>query len=178
MQVLALDPSGSFFEGKGHTGWALFETDCDKQHDLKDFGCIEAAKFASLPDYYHAIAKLIQPGMVVVMEDFMLYANQAKSQINSRMETSKLIGYVQMYCYDHGNKVCMQTAAEVKKRWANYILEHKGYLRRVSGTSLQLWNALGRLTNDHERDAIRHGVHFCVFKSKKERYKKCPIIPT
>lgn len=171
MLVLAIDPSGAYFEGKGHTGWALFETDGEQQRNLLDFGCITADKYSSLPDYYHAVSNLIKPGMIVVIEEFMLYATQAKSQINSRMETSKFLGYLQMYCYDHGNKVCMQTASEVKKRWADHILEHKGILQQSNGTVIKFWYALGRQTNDHERDAIRHGMHFCTFKAKKEKYK-------
>ena len=33
------------------------------------------------------------------MEDYMLYPNKAKSQVNSRMETPKLIGVIQLNCY-------------------------------------------------------------------------------
>lgn len=164
MLVLAIDPSGSYFEGKGTTGWAIFESEGRK---LINFGSIRASDYPELKLYYQAVSNLIKPGMQIVIEEYLLYATKAKQQINSKMETSKLIGYLQMYCYERCIHVKMQLAGEVVKRWADHILEHKGVVYRQKGLS-GMYFALGRKTNEHERDAMRHAMHFITFKMKKE----------
>lgn len=161
MLVLGIDPSGSYYEGKGTTGWALFEYENRK---LLKFGHIKASDYSEVKYYYEAVRNLIKPGMRVVIEEYMLYADKAKQQINSKMETSKLIGYLQMYCYEHNIRFSMQLASEVKKRWADHILEYKGIIQKDKN----MYYALGRRTNDHERDAMRHCMHLITFKMKKE----------
>jgi hypothetical protein len=166
MLVLAIDPSGSYFEGKGTTGWALFDAESRK---LLDYGNVRAADYKLVSQYYAAVSKLIKPGMKVVIEEYLLYANKAKQQINSKMETSKLIGYLQMYCYEHNVSYTMQLAGEVVKRWADHILVHKGVIKQKENTSRNVFCALGRITNEHERDAMRHAMHYITFKLKKEK---------
>jgi hypothetical protein len=166
MLILAIDPSGSYYEGKGTTGWALFES---KERVLLDYGNIKASDFNTVNEYYQAISKLIKPNTQVVIEEFLLYANKAKQQINSKMETSKLIGYLQMYCFTHNIPYTMQLAGEVVKRWADHILVHKGIIKQANGKLRNMYYALGRLTNDHERDAMRHAMHYITFKLKKEQ---------
>lgn len=161
MLVLGIDPSGSYYEGKGTTGWALFES---KDRKLLKFGNIKASNYSEVKYYYEAVRNLIKPGMLVVIEEYLLYADKAKQQINSKMETSKLIGYLQMYCYEHNIRFSMQLASEVKKRWADYILEYKDIIQKKNN----MYYALGKRTNDHERDAMRHCMHFITFKMKKE----------
>ena len=165
MLILAIDPSGAYYEGKGTTGWALFDSELKQ---MLDFGNIRASKYKTVNEYYEAVARLIKKDMHIVIEEYLLYANKARQQINSKMETSKLIGYLQMYCYKQGVPYTMQTASEVVKRWADYILVHKGYIKQASGSLRNIYYALGRLTNDHERDAMRHAIHYITFKYKKE----------
>ena len=120
-------------------------------------------------EYYQAVSRLIKPGMKVVIEEFLLYASKAKQQINSKMETSKLIGYLQMYCFSHNIPYTMQLAGEVVRRWADNILVHKNVIKQANGKLRNMYYALGRLTNDHERDAMRHAMHYITFKLKKEK---------
>lgn len=166
MLVLAIDPSGSYYEGKGTTGWALFES---TTRIMLDYGSIRASDYSTVNEYYQAVSKLIKPGMKVVIEEFLLYASKAKQQINSKMETSKLIGYLQMYCFSHNISYTMQLAGEVVRRWADSILVHKGVIKQANGKLRNMYYALGRLTNDHERDAMRHAMHYITFKLKKEQ---------
>jgi hypothetical protein len=166
MLVLAIDPSGSYYEGKGTTGWALFEA---TTRTLLDYGSIRASDYRTVNEYYQAVSKLIKPGMKVVIEEFLLYASKAKQQINSKMETSKLIGYLQMYCFSHNIHYTMQLAGEVVRRWADNILVHKNVIKQANGKLRNMYYALGRLTNDHERDAMRHVMHYITFKLKKEK---------
>ena len=44
------------------------------------------------------------------------------------METSKLIGILQLYAYTEKIPTCMQPASEVKTRWTNNILHYKKYI--------------------------------------------------
>ena len=166
MLVLAIDPSGSYFEGKGTTGWAIFESE---SRQLQAYGSIRAADYETVSLYYQAVGSLIKPEMKVVIEEYLLYANKAKQQINSKMETSKLIGYLQMRCYELNVSYSMQLAGEVVKRWADHILVHKGVIKQASGNLRNLYYALGKICNDHERDAMRHAIHYITFKLKKEK---------
>lgn len=163
MLVLAIDPSGSFYEGKGTTGWALFES---TNRELLDFGDVKAENFDKSSEYFRAVAALLRPDIHVVIEDYLLYANKAAQQINSRMETPKLIGYLQMCCSDLEIPYKMQMASKVKKRWADSILYYHGIIyRKGPGYA---WYANNRRTNDHERDAMRHALHYIAFTLKEK----------
>jgi hypothetical protein len=130
--LLAIDPSGSYYEGKGTTGWCIFNC-TDKRITKADN--IEAVKFTAMADYWDAHIQLIEKyrdrykeRFCVIIEDFLLYAHKADSQINSHMETSKLIGVLQHYCWVHEIPYHMQSASEVKTRWADPILEYNKYI--------------------------------------------------
>lgn len=165
--VLAIDPSGNFNEGKGCTGWVFYRP--DSQHVWK-FGEIDASTFKSMEEYWYAHLELInnlndlckEKGyrFHLVIEDFLLYKNKAVEQTNSRFETPKLIGAIQIFCYIYNIPINFQTATSVKKRWEDNILVKKGILEK-SG-NFYLIN--GCKTNDHIRDALRHAVHYGTFK--------------
>lgn len=169
--MLGIDPSGNFNEGKGTTGWCILDTHTDK---FLEVGAIQAAKCNCQQGYWFAhinmieamIKKYREAGIVVSMEDYVLYSHQAKAQINSAMETSQLIGVIKMLCYYKGIPLYMRTASQVKKRWTDHILCLKGYLRK-SGSSF-FADCKGKVTCDHERDAMRHAVHCATFELNKE----------
>lgn len=151
--ILALDPSGSYHEGKGTTGWCLMY-----RGKLISTGLIEAKKYDTDMKYYKAHLALIRKmadhypdNLVIVMEDYLLYAKRAQSQTNSRMETCKLIGIIQYYCYNNYLDCTLQTASQVKKRWTDEILEHEGI--KLPTTHAER----------HARDAIRHAMHYTYF---------------
>ena len=163
--ILALDPSGSFNEGKGTTGWSLF--DC-KEKRVIGAGSIHATACADINEYWEEHIRLIRnkrigfKNLLVVMEDYIVYADKAESHINSHMETSKLIGILQHYCYRIGLPYIMQTASIVKARWANNILLHKGYItlskRRYYAGLIEI--------DRHCIDSIRHAVHAATFRNE------------
>lgn len=161
--VLAIDPSGNFNEGKGMTGWALLDA-----NDLKviKFGVISASKFDTQEEYWAAHLELIDGLLgykpLIVVEDYMLYANRARSQINSKLETPRLLGAILMHAWFQGIKLIFQPAAIVKSRWTDNILVKKGVVEQ-DGNRIKLSNVV---LVDHIKDAIRHGVHVCVFKIK------------
>ncbi len=159
--ILAFDPSGNFNEGKGTTGWCLYDTETKR---IAKFGAIKAIKYNSLEDYWDAHLKLIEDfngyDMTIVIEDYRLYSNRTDSQINSQLETPKLIGVLQYECYLRGLEVTLQTAALVKKRWADNILVHKGLVRQEGYCYF-----IGEIKlTEHSRDAIRHAIHHATFR--------------
>ena len=93
--ILGLDPSGNFYEGKGTTGWCIFNT---SENKIIKAGSISAKDFKSQEEYWFAHIDLITDAnkkykkkLIVVMEDYMLYPNKAKSQVNSRMKHQNLL---------------------------------------------------------------------------------------
>lgn len=168
--ILGLDPSGNFYEGKGTTGWCIFNT---LDNRVIKAGSISAKDFENQEEYWFAHMNLItdinkkyKKKLIIVMEDYMLYASKAKDQINSKMETPKLIGILQLHCYSNNIPYVMQTASEVKKRWTNVILHYKGYIKEykrgyvIPGTKEKI--------DRHCLDSIRHAVHYATFKNKEE----------
>ena len=131
--ILAIDPSGNFEEGKGTTGTCIFDCKGNKILTTKD---ISARDFNSKEAYWQAHIDYIQeilkefPNTIVVIEDFTLDPRRAMQQSHSKMETPKLIGILQLHCQQHNTAYKMQRPVEVKNRWADHILEFKGYIEK------------------------------------------------
>lgn len=158
--ILALDPSGNFNEGKGTTGWCLFDTETNK---VAKFGAISSKDFDTKCQYWEAHILLIDSLLgyhpEIVCEDYLLYSTRADSQINSRLETPRLIGVLEYECFMRGINIHFQTAAQVKVRWSEAILEHKGYIKK-KGLKYYLNDIV---TLDHTRDALKHALHYATF---------------
>ncbi len=167
--ILALDPSGNWTEGKGTTGICYLQP-----HNKKIEVYSISAKAYTSPegywnthvDYLEAYHRRYGEDLVVVIEDYLLYGNKAQSQINSHMETPKLIGVLQHYCYTHAIPCYMEPASTVKSRWTNPILERKGYIQATGNC----YSVNGKKISRHCLDAIRHAVHYATFvNGKKEK---------
>jgi hypothetical protein len=76
------------------------------------------------------------------------------------METSKLIGILQHWCYKNNIPYCMQPAGLVKQRWTDEILHYKGYLKK-KGQRYEVC--------EHTRDSMRHAVHFASFRNGDDK---------
>lgn len=172
--ILAIDPSGSFEEGKGTTGWCLFNS---ITKEVLQIGEICAAHFTRSELYWAAHTALVLQqhqkyinNLTIVCEDYILYANKANSQINSRMETPKLIAIIQNFAYTLELPFKLQLAALVAKRWNDEILEYKGYIQKYGKRSYVL-NHVDYKHNlsQHERDAIRHALHYSYFGKDKKK---------
>ena len=170
--VLGIDPSGNFFEGKGITGWCVFDIVKDK---VVECGSLYASRAKSQEAYWWTHVVLINSmfnkykakGIVVSMEDYVLYARQAKAQINSGMETSQLIGVIKTHCWIKRIALYMRTASHVKRRWTDNILCNKGYIRKDRSSFFA--DCKAKVLCEHERDAIRHAVHCATFELGKEK---------
>ena len=167
-KILALDPSGSFYEGKGTTGWCLFDANL---MTCIETGSIFAKDYVSMEAYWDAVLQLVitytTPTTILVCEDYLLYATKTTEQINSRMETPKLIGVLQHACWTANIPYYMQTAGEVKNRWANEILAYKGYIVKRGRSWVPATGGCATYTH-HSLDAIRHAVHYATFRNKEK----------
>jgi hypothetical protein len=158
MKVLSFDPSGNYNEGSGTTGWAYFE-----DGELIEFGTISATDCCSLEGYWSEHEQLIvikQPN-IVVCESFKLFAHKAKAQSFSQMETPQLIGYIRMACWKRKIDVVFQQPSD-KIRVSDPILVRMGVFE-LKGKNHY---CLGKPTNLHIRDAIRHGIYFHKYKKE------------
>lgn len=168
--LLAIDPSGSYYEGKGTTGWCIFNC---KDNAITIADDINAKSYTEMANYWDAHIQLIArfkqkygEKLCVIIEDYILYAHKADSQVNSHMETSKLIGVLQHYCGIQQIPYTMQLASEVKNRWNDSILHHNHYTMQQGKYYVLPHNHKIKL-HKHCRDAIRHAVHFATFKNNK-----------
>jgi len=153
---LALDPSGNFSkrEGDGTTGWAIFE-----DGKLKDFGDVKAADYTKIEEYWEAVSDLIDLSInITVCESYRLFAGKASAQSNSMMETPQLIGYLRMHCYKWEIPIVFQDPKD-KLRVTDPILVRQG----VFELKARKHYCMGRPTNLHMRDAIRHGLYFLKY---------------
>lgn len=158
--TLAFDPSGNFTEGKGCTGFAYFE-----EGRLLAFGHVDAEHYDSPYAYWDVVGeKILAVVETVVCESYRLQAAKAKVQTNSYLETPQLIGYLAMLCHKRGIKWVYQHPQD-KIRVSDAILERMGVFQKV-GKRL---HCNGIPTNDHVRDAIRHGEYY--FRFGKGRIK-------
>lgn len=160
MRILAFDVSGNFEEGKGTTGICRLDAaGTPYLYELKasEYNCKEAY----WDDHINYIIRW-RPDVLVV-EGFRLYQSKSQTQVNSQFETPKLIGLLEWYAWLERLKIHIQMAAEVKTRWSDKVLVAMGILEEKNGR-LYL---NGKQTNNHQRDALRHALHYRRYKSEK-----------
>ena len=166
--IIGIDPSGSFKEGKGTTGIVVL----NPEGQLIEHCIVEAKDYKSQIEYWYAISMYLQckvdeyTNVVFSVEDYVLYATSAKAQINSEMETSKLIGAITMLAYDLKVPMYIRNASQVMNRWANDILLHKGLIFKKGNRYADI---NGEYINPHSLDALRHAVHCYYFDLNKGR---------
>lgn len=159
-RILTFDPSGNFEEGKGTTGWSIFE-----HNNLASFGEIKASDFDSAEAYWDRHLTFIgdiRPD-VVVCESFNLQPSKAKQQSWSALETPQLIGVMRWYCWTWGYKFVPQKPL-IKQRFTDEVLEKTGYVERRG----DLYFVRGYRTNLHMRDSIRHGLYYLRYGKDEE----------
>lgn len=166
--VLGIDPSGAFYEGKGTTGWCILDSYTNK---VLKTGTINAKKFNSANEYWEAHTNLLKTmlkkygfKLAVSIEDYILYKNHAMAQVNSKLETVQLIGILKQHCYTFVMPYFLRPAVAVKIRWSDDNLVYECIIIKV-GNHYIVESDPTHVLCDHERDAIRHAVHFSVFEN-------------
>ena len=169
--VLAFDPSGSFEEGKGTTGYCLMDLKTGK---ILRAGVIHAKDFSTAPAYWNAHIQLIwevsrkyPKQLLILAEDYILYKDKAESQTNSKMETCRLLGILEHYCWSEDLHFHTQTASQVVNRWNNDVLVFKKILYFEGKRPFLI--ASRKPVSRHTLDAIRHAIHYKTFGIKKEK---------
>jgi hypothetical protein len=138
---------------------------------VQDRGFITALNFDEPEAFWHAHTILIatmwehyKNQMLVLMEDYLLYRDKAEEQTNSRMETCRLLGILQLFCWETQIPYEFQRAADVKSRWSYDVLQKENIIE--SHTSYFTLVDSGKRINRHEIDALRHALHYWTFKNK------------
>ena len=154
--VLAIDPSGNFDEGKGHTGLAW----CFDAWEGVNVHSINAKNFTKRVDYWRAVVKYIDDlrakqdagnQVHLVIEKYVTRSNGFTTGKVS--ETAMLIGVIIYTCERYGIPYTMQSPSQAKTRYSDELLCKIFPALEKRGTRYYLG---GICTNDHERDALRH----------------------
>lgn len=162
MKVLSFDPSGNYNEGKGTSGYALGKW--SKETSTVELGDIKADDYNSRQAYWFAHRVLIEKTMpdYCVIESYRLFGHKAKEQTGSSLETPQLIGYMEMVCYEFDIPVILQDPS-TKTRHKDDILVKMGIVEKKGIRYFYK----GKLTNLHQRDALRHNLYFTKYGRKK-----------
>jgi len=166
--TMGIDPSGAYKEGKGTTGWCILDNRTNK---LLRVGTISAKNYSSDIEFWHAhieaIAKMRRhyKSLAISLEDYILYKSSAMAQVNSQFETVQLIGIIKHYCYYNDLEIFIRPAVAVKKRWSDDILLFKGIIEKIGARYIVPDSK--QTICEHERDSIRHAVHFNIFENEE-----------
>ena len=89
------------------------------------------------------------------------------AQVNSQMETVQLLGIIKQFCFDFNVPYFLRPAVAVKARWKDEILVYKNIIIKKGSRYIAPCRP-DRALCDHERDSIRHAVHFNTFENYEE----------
>lgn len=154
--TLAIDPSGNFYEGKGHTGLAW----CYGSWERVNAKSIDAKKCSSRIDYWNVIVGHLLElrdkrdagyDVHVVIEKYVTRSNGFTTGKVS--ETAMLIGVLIYYCENNNIPYTMQSPSQAKSRYSDDQLCKLFPNFTKKGNRYYLNETC---TNDHERDALRH----------------------
>lgn len=162
MNLIFVDPSGSFNEGKGHTGIACITN--DDWNTLKTVS-LDASKYSSRHDYWEAILGTIlrfrsTTADVVIIESFMI---RTQGFLMGKMpETIQLIGALSWELEQYGIEYHTQTPTQAKSRFKDDDLPRyiPGFEKRPNGR----YYLNGKQVNDHIRDALKHLLYFIKYR--------------
>lgn len=165
MKYVFVDPSGSYTEGKGHTGIA---TIIDDKWDTLTTKSLAAKDYTERHLYWNAILKEIlnasrtsKTGCTVIIESFQIRANGFL--IGKMPETILCIGALIWELEQYNIDYVFQSPTQAKSRFKDDKLPRyiPGLERRENGR----YYLNGKMINDHIRDALKHLLYF-------ERYGK------
>ena len=162
MRILSLDISGNFEEGKGTTGYTVGSSN----GTIYEIGDIRAKDFSTRMEYFEAVLKLttLKNIDIVVCENYRLYGNKTKEQTHSLLETPRIIGALEFWCYTHNTHTKFQMASDVKKRFSDDLLIRKNIFTKKN--NFIYYKDI--LTNDHMRDSFRHYLFFLKYTLKRK----------
>lgn len=133
-RLLALDPG----ETIGWSIWIDGELSLEGQTKIGD----------NVDKVITDLVELAEPTEIVI-EDYRVYSHKSDVHIGIELITPKLIGKVELLCYQKNIPLAYQMASQAKgfvtdeklKAWGLYIKGHR-----------------------HSRDSIRHAIYYFLFK--------------
>lgn len=164
MKYIFVDPSGSFNEGKGHTGVAKIEND---DWNTLDYKSIAAKDYKNRHAYWDAVIKYIISGCslydLVVIESFMIRTQGFL--IGKMPETIQFIGAICWELEQCGISYVLQTPTQAKSRFKDEDLPRyiPGFEKRDNGR----YYLNNKQVNDHVRDALKHLLYFIKYRKGK-----------
>jgi hypothetical protein len=172
MLYVVIDPSGSFTEGKGHTGIAhLWEGDWSNVSVCS----VSAKDYATRHDYWDAIMAASFKGFItedsglapeeitVVIESFVIRSNGFT--IGKMPETIQLIGAMVWELERLGVKnIVFQTPSQAKTRFPDERLPD--YIPGLTIGANGFYYLNGKRINDHVRDALKHLLFYRRYGGK------------
>lgn len=162
-----VDPSGSFNEGKGHTGIAVIE---NENWDSLTISSIAAKDFKDRHSYWkrildsimHIVQDTSEP-VTVIIESFMI---RNQGFLTGKMpETIQFIGAFTWELEKENIKYIFQTPSQAKSRFKDDSLSR--YIPNFELRSNGRYYLNGKQTNDHVRDALKHLLYFLKYNKEK-----------
>lgn len=159
MTYVCIDPSGSFNEGKGHTGIAIIED--DNWNTLRTLS-LYADKYNTRLEYWtDIINKTFMPfkdkpsEVKVIIESFTIRSNGFL--IGKMPETFLLLGAMVYLMEKLGIKYTFQSPSAAKSRFKDEILDRyiPNFIKKNNFYYLN-----GIRVNDHIRDALKHLLYY------------------
>lgn len=160
MKYIFVDPSGSFTEGKGHTGVA---TIIDDNWSTLSAKSLAAKDYKERHLYWKAIldeilkaSKTSKTGCTVIIESFQIRANGFL--IGKMPETILCIGALVWELEEYGIKYIFQSPTQAKSRFKDEKLPN--YIPNLERRDNGRYFLNGKMINDHIRDALKHLLYF------------------
>lgn len=159
MRYVAVDPSGSFNEGKGHTGISIID---DWNWDTLETISYSAKSYPDRHTYWKTImdtATKTCKDVIVIIESFVVRSNGFL--VGKMPETSLLIGALVYECERLGIPYIFQSPSQAKTRFKDEYLGKyiPNYERRDNG----YYYLNGIRINDHIRDSLKHLLYFMKY---------------
>lgn len=164
MRYIAVDPSGSFNEGKGHTGISIVD-DWD-WNTLKTYS-LSAKDYTERHLYWKdIIRKATSNDTLVIIESFVVRSNGFL--VGKMPETSLLIGALIWELEELGIPYVFQSPSQAKTRFKDeYLGKYIPNYTKETKSGKDYYYLNGRMTNDHERDSLKHLLYYMKYGGVK-----------
>lgn len=165
MKYIVIDPSGSYNEGKGHTG---ITTIIDEDWDSLEVKSLAAKDYLNRRDYWSATIKYIvdesRKGPIeVIIESFMI---RSSGFLMGKMpETILFIGAIEYVCELNGIKYSTQAPTTAKSRFKDELLGM--YIPKFEYRANGRYYLNDKQINDHIRDSLKHLLYYFKYKKGK-----------
>ena len=162
MRYIAVDPSGSFNEGKGHTGISIVD---DWDWNTLTTLSLSAKSYTNRHTYWKTIIDIVTrtcKDVVVIIESFVVRSNGFL--VGKMPETSLLIGALVYELERLGIPYIFQSPSQAKTRFKDEYLGKyiPNYEMKIKSDKAYYY-INGIMTNDHERDSLKHLLYFMKY---------------